>query len=476
MSEQAQQIFKRLLIHNKILNEEQAEALLAKAPDPEAAIQHLVKQHNFNPKTAKQLLGIYRKKIEEAGVSYQADAADDTAASSAAATSTTATSTTPTVHAPSGSAKQQVDSILQMARDLGASDLHITPGLPPVIRFATRLKEMDLPKISAEQAKEMVFSCLNAEQAATFEKDMDIDFCYDGGEKLGRFRANFLVEQNGHGGVFRLIDKAPPTLEELGMPATVKRFTEYAVGIVLITGPKGCGKTTTLASMVDLINRDRKEHIITIEDPVEFVHPCKEAHLNQREVGTHTKSFGRALRAALREAPDVIVVGEMRDLETTALAITAAETGHLVLATLHTPDTIRTIGRVLDVFPPKEQGQIRAMLSESLRGVVSQRLVPSVDGESLELAIEVLVNNTAVGNTIREDRMFQMRGLMQTGKKLGMILMDDSLLELVYAGKISYEEALEQSVDEGYFKKEYGTKQAKMAAEEAAQQKKKKRR
>jgi len=251
-----------------------------------------------------------------------------------------------------------------------------------------------------------------------------------------------------------------------------ERFTEYAVGIVLITGPKGCGKTTTLASMVDLINSTRREHIITIEDPIEFVHQCKEGHLNQREVGTHTKSFGRALRAALREAPDVIVVGEMRDLETTSLAITAAETGHLVLATLHTPDTIRTIGRVLDVFPPKEQGQIRAMLSESLRGVILQRLVPTVDGKSVELAIEILVNNTAVGNTIREDRMFQMRGLMQTGKRLGMVLMDDSLLELVEAGKITFEEGLEQSVDTGYFKKEYGTRQAQAAVEEAKQKKK----
>jgi len=207
---------------------------------------------------------------------------------------------------------------------------------------------------------------------------------------------------------------------------------------------------------VDLLNSTRNEHMILLEDPIEYVHKNKKCHINQREVGTHTKTFGNALRAALREAPDIIVVGEMRDLETTSLAISAAETGHLVLATLHTPDAIRTIGRVLDVFPPEEQGQIRAMLSESLRGIVSQQLIPNSAGDSLELALEILVNTAAIGNMIREDRTFQLRGMMQTGRKQGMQLLDDSLIELFRAGKISKQEVFSRATEEEYVQKELG--------------------
>jgi twitching motility protein PilT len=238
-----------------------------------------------------------------------------------------------------------------------------------------------------------------------------------------------------------------PSFDELGLPEQVRKFTEYRVGIVLVTGPKGCGKTTTLAAMVDMINSTRAEHIITVEDPIEFVHPCKMGHVNQRQVGVHTASFSNALRSALREAPDVIMVGEMRDLETTSLAITAAETGHLVLATLHTPNAVRTIGRVLDVFPAKEQSQVRAMLSESLRGIVSQLLLPSSDGTSMELALEILVNTQAIGHLIREEKVHQIRGLMQTGKQHGMVLMDSSLVQLAKDGRIRKEDAIAYAED-----------------------------
>jgi twitching motility protein PilT len=208
--------------------------------------------------------------------------------------------------------------------------------------------------------------------------------------------------------------------------------------------------------MVDLINSTRPEHIITVEDPIEFVHPCKKGHVNQREVGVHTQTFSAALRAALREAPDVIMVGEMRDLETTSLAITAAETGHLVFATLHTPDALRTIDRILDVFPPKEQGQIRSMISESMRGIISQLLLPSVDGKSQELAVEILVNTVAIGNLIREAKTFQLRGVMQTGRKLGMQLMDDSLIELAKANKVSKDDVLAVATERKRVESELG--------------------
>ncbi len=353
-------------------------------------------------------------------------------------------------------AKELIHDILREARDLKASDVHITAGLVPMVRQAGSLKPLDRPPLSPETTEGGLLAMVDDGRRAEFLETNDLDFCYDGGVSLGRFRTNFLREQSGVDGVFRLIDTQVPSFEQLGLPDQVKRFTEYAVGIVLITGPKGSGKTTTLAAMVDLLNSTRNEHMILIEDPIEYVHKNKKCHINQREVGTHTKTFGNALRAALREAPDIIVVGEMRDLETTSLAISAAETGHLVLATLHTPDAIRTIGRVLDVFPPEEQGQIRAMLSESLRGIVSQQLIPNSAGDSLELALEILVNTAAIGNMIREDRTFQLRGMMQTGRKQGMQLLDDSLIELFRAGKISKQEVFSRATEEEYVQKELG--------------------
>ncbi len=337
---------------------------------------------------------------------------------------------------------QLILRLLQAARQVGASDLHIKTGMTPAVRVAGSLRDLPVKPLSFEVCEGSLLPLLTVDDRARFLETSDLDFSYDGGPELGRFRANYLRQHRGLDAAFRLISSRVPSFAELKLPDTVARFTDYRVGVVLVTGPKGCGKTTTLAAMIDLINTKRADHIITLEDPIEFVHPCKVGHVNQRQVGTHTQSFSNALRASLREAPDVIMVGEMRDLETTSLAITAAETGHLVLATLHTPDALRTIGRVLDAFPAKEQGQIRAMLSESLRGIVSQQLIPSLDGNSMHLALEILVNTPAISHLIREERVFQIKGLMQTGKKQGMLLMDESLIKLAKQGAISHEDAL----------------------------------
>ncbi len=472
-----QQVLAKLLIGNGLLNEKQCVKLFQQAPDPEDALNKLVKGGHVSDRVGVQVLEMYRSKMAKlaegpsaGGEAVAPPAAEKTekpavkspepSAEAKKSPAVAKTTSARPVAAVEGSGKQLMYAILKQARELDASDVHITPGLSPIYRYQTQLKEMDFPPLTPEQTHEALTALLDPEKRAYFDEHKDLDFCYYGGDDLGRLRTTYLVEQTGTSGIFRLISNTVPNLSDLGLPPIVEKFTTYAVGIVLVTGPKGCGKTTTMAAMVDLVNRTRADHVITIEDPIEFVHPCKKGHVSQREVGTHTKTFGNALRAALREAPQVIIVGEMRDLETTSLAVSAAETGHLVIATLHTPDAIRTIGRVLDVFPPKEQGQIRAMLSESLRGVVSQQLVPGKDGKSMHMALEILVNTSAIGNLIREDRAFQIRGAMQTGKKLGMVLMDDSLLKLVQAGKIDAEEALARASDTDYVTKEL----AKLAA------------
>jgi len=493
MATAAQQVLRRILVHNKLLSEKQVDQLFEVKPDPDQAVAYLMSEGSLHERTAAQLLELLHKKV----TALTGSEADDGTRSRPVAAPVPPVEPPPAAPAPAekpagrpvAAAKAAkpvhaedlqpapahraiaplaepaqgdpvadrafIHGILQTALEMSASDVHITAGQPPLVRRYGRLQKLDLPAISPEQSHRTLVALLDDERRYHFLHHRDLDFCYDGAE-LGRFRTNYLVEQNGTGAIFRLIPSRIPSLEELRMPEIVRKFTDYRVGIVLVTGPKSSGKTTTLAAMIDLINSTRSEHIITIEDPIEFVHSCKKSHMSQREVGSHTRSFSNALRAALREAPDVIMVGEMRDLETTALAITAAETGHLVLATLHTPDAVRTIGRVLDVFPPKEQGQIRSMLSESLRGVVSQQLIPSKDGNSVELALEILVNTTAIGNLIREDRTFQLRGLMQTGRRLGMVLLDNSLLDMVKSDRITPDEALLRASDLAYVKKELG--------------------
>jgi twitching motility protein PilT len=493
-------LFRRIVLHNKLLAEAELDQILLDEPDPEQALQLLVMGGSLPAKTANQLLQLYHKQLEklheEAAAGSKISAApaivttspissaakpsgasatnaDDFLAQVMGGADETSAGSLPEFIAPSrksnGESAAQpsghaaprvtrsaaatdgeaaaVQRLLKLARKAKASDLHVKAGQPSIIRVAGRLCEIEGSLLPPDQCERSLLALLNETQRQQFLSTSDLDFCYDGGAELGRFRTNYLRQHRGTDGVFRLIADQVPSLEKLQLPEQVRKFTEFRQGIVLVTGPMGCGKTTTLAAMVDLINRTRAEHIITIEDPIEFVHPCKKGHVNQREVGPHTKSFSNALRAALREAPDVIMVGEMRDLETTSLAITAAETGHLVFATLHTPDAVRTIGRVLDVFPPKEQGQIRSMVSESLRGIISQLLIPSLEGNSMELAVEILVNNTAVGNLIREDKAFQLRGVMQTAKKQGMCLMDDSLVHLAKLRKISKDEALARAVE-----------------------------
>jgi twitching motility protein PilT len=287
-------------------------------------------------------------------------------------------------------------------------------------------------------------------QQNTYEDTLDIDFAYEVPELDSRFRANIFCGRLGISAVFRLIPSKVMTAEELGLSPTVLKFTEHKKGLVLVTGPTGSGKSTTLAAMVDHLNKTQRLHILTIEDPVEFVHKSQKSLVNHREVGKHTRSFSAALKASLREDPDVIMVGEMRDLETIELAITAAETGHLVFGTLHTSSASKTIDRVINVFPTEQQEQIRVMLAESLKGVIAQQLLKTTDGKRCA-AMEILIGTSATSNLIREGKTFQLPSIMQTGRGLGMQLMDHALVELVNAGKVDQTEAVKFAVDKTLF-------------------------
>jgi twitching motility protein PilT len=345
-----------------------------------------------------------------------------------------------------GSDPSELHNLLRVGVERGASDVHIHAGMPLRLRLHGQFLAADKVPIMPDRAERIVFSALNPEQDKIFRERGELDFAYQA-PGLGRFRVNVYRQQRGYDGVFRLIPEKIPSLESLGMPQSLARFTNFHQGMVLVTGPANCGKSSTLAALVDLINQERREHILTVEDPIEYVHAPKRCAVNQRTVGPHTESFARALRAALREDPDVIVIGELRDLETISLALTAAETGHLVLGTLHTNSAIRTINRLVSVFPSDQQEQVRNMVSESLRAVISQRLVPTKDGSKRVPALEVLVNNKAVGNLIRENKTFQLFSIMQMGGAQGMQLLDDSLSKLVASGRVSREEALRNADD-----------------------------
>jgi len=342
---------------------------------------------------------------------------------------------------------------LAKARELGASDFHFSSGSPPFVRVGGRFKFMRLPVVTIEEARNRLLEIMTPAQRRTLLERHSVDFTY--AAEHGRYRSNVFLHHRGIGGVFRIIDSKVRSLNELGLPPVARKLTTYPHGIVLITGPAGCGKSTTLASLIEIINRERNDHVIMIEDPIEFVHESVCCNVTQREVGRDTLNFHAALRSSLREDPDVIVVGELRDLETVSMAITAAETGHLVFGTLHTTNATRTVDRILSVFPPREQHQIRAMLSESLRAVLSQQLIPSTDGVSRVLAYEILFNTPAVANLIREAKTFQIPNIIQTSRKDGMILMDDCLLELLRKGKISFETALFYAEDTDHIRKRY---------------------
>ena len=321
-----------------------------------------------------------------------------------------------------------------------ASDVHFHAGGALKQRVNGELVVTEA-SIEAEAVERMVASALTQEQRQRLRDLGEIDFCFDL-PGTGRFRANAYRQQRGLDAVFRIIPDEPPTLEQLGLPEELKKYTDFHQGMVLITGPAGCGKSSTLAALVNHINETRDEHVLTVEDPIEIIHPSKRCLVNQRHAGHHTASFSRALRGALREDPDIIVIGELRDLETISLAMTAAETGHFVLATLHTSNAVRTVNRMIGAFPSNEQDQVRAMLSESLRAVISQRLVPTADGGGRIPALELLVINRAIGNLVRDEKTVQIRSSMQTGKAHGMYLLEQTLNEYVAAGKITRDVAL----------------------------------
>jgi twitching motility protein PilT len=336
---------------------------------------------------------------------------------------------------------EHVDEYLAAGQRAGASDVHLGVNSPPVWRLHGTLQpiEPNASGLTSDETAAMAGGFLSEAQKIQLNERGDVDFAYANG--FGRFRASVVRQRLGIDLVFRLINTQVRTMDELGLPESLKLLTRYQNGLILVTGSIGSGKSTTLAAFVEQLNLERREHIITLEDPIEYIFEPKGCHITQREVPTHTRSFSAALRGALREDPDVIVVGEMRDLETISLAITAAETGHLVLGTLHTGNASRTLDRLLDVFPVDQQEQIRIMVSESLRGIISQQLVPGVDGKSRVLALEILTNTPAVANVIREAKTYMLPGIIQTGKKQGMQLMDDALMALFDRGAINGDEA-----------------------------------
>ena len=326
-----------------------------------------------------------------------------------------------------------------------ASDVHLSVSSPPSCRRFGQLQPLyeNEPPLSAEQTAQLVQSFLPEQHKAQLETRGDADFAYS--TDFGRFRASVVRQRLGYDLAFRIINSQIRTLDELGMPPLLKSLTQYHNGLILVTGAMGSGKTTTLAALVQEINLTRSDHILTLEDPIEYLIPSAKCQVNQREIHVHSHSFASALRGALREDPDVIMVGEMRDLETIQLAISASETGHLVLGTLHTSSAARTLDRLLDVFPIEQRDQIRTMVAESLRGIVSQQLVPKADGTGRAVAMEILTNSPAVANVIRESKTFMLPGIIQTGRKAGMVLMDDSIADLYRNGIITAEEALYRS-------------------------------
>lgn len=344
-----------------------------------------------------------------------------------------------------------LEQYLTYARQAGASDLHINSGSPPLLRIAGQLRQLQRLPFTAQEAESLLFGVLDGAQKEQLCEQFSLDTCCQV-EGLGRYRSCFARQSRGWDGSFRIIDQQVPSFEQLQLPEKLKQLTEYNQGLVLVAGPSGCGKTTTMAAMVELINQNRDEHIITMEDPIEYVFQPAKSHISQRQVGAHTTSFSAALRAALREDPDVIMIGELRDRETATLAISAAETGHLVFASLHTTGAGQTISRILDFFPADQQGQIRSMVSESIRGIICQRLIPRSDGAGRALALEVLFNNTAIGNLIRENRMFQLPTMMQINRDKGMCQLEDSLQKLVDEQVIDGVEAWYEAANKSPFK------------------------
>jgi twitching motility protein PilT len=339
-----------------------------------------------------------------------------------------------------------INDLLVQVVELGGSDLHITVGRPPTMRLNGKLVPLEAPVLQSPDTKELLFTILRQDQREVLERNWEYDFAHSVPGKA-RFRVNAYYQRGSMGAAFRLIPTEIQDFVRLGLPAIVETLANRPRGFVLVTGPTGSGKSTTLASIIDHINTNRAVNIVTVEDPIEYLHHHKMSIVNQREVGSDTKTFGHALKYILRQDPDVILVGEMRDLETIAAALTAAETGHLVFATLHTQDATQTIDRIIDVFPPHQQQQVRIQLSSTLQGIISQQLLPTIDCRARVLATEVLIPTPAIRHLIREAKTHQLMTTMQTGRQHGMCTMDESLAELYKRGHISYEVALGQAID-----------------------------
>ncbi len=327
---------------------------------------------------------------------------------------------------------------------LGASDLHVTAGLPPMVRVHGKVQPLDYPPLTPNATRELIYDILSNDQRQRLENEWELDFSYSL-PRTARFRVNVYFQRGALGAAFRTVPSEIKSLGELGLPKVVEDLTEKPRGLVLVTGPTGSGKSTTLAAMIDKINRERRGHIITVEDPIEFIHRHQGCMVNQREVGSDTQSFARALKYALRQDPDVILVGEMRDLETTSAAITAAETGHLVFSTLHTVNAPQTIERIIDVYPADEQNQIRSMLANTLQAVISQTLFKRADQPGMIPGVEIMLCTPAVRNCVRENRIFEIPNIIATSRALGMQSLDDSIKQLYVNGYISREDAIAQA-------------------------------
>lgn len=345
----------------------------------------------------------------------------------------------------------KIDAFFKLMNDQGASDLHLISGQPPALRIRGEMERIKYKVMDNDELKAMLYEIAPEHKIKDFEETGDVDFGYEI-PGIARYRSNFFMQKNGVGAVFRQIPEQIMTAEQLGLPKVISKLASLPRGLVLVTGPTGSGKSTTLAAIIDVANRTRKDHIITIEDPIEFVHQSQSCIVNHREVGIHTRSFSTALRGALREDPDIILVGEMRDLETISLAIEAASTGHLVFGTLHTMSAAKTLDRIIEVFPANEQAQIRSTLSDGIRAVIAQVLFKRVDQKGRCAALEILIATPAARNLIREGKTHQIPSTIQTGKKYGMQLLDDSIMELLNKGWISADEAYAKANDKGRFR------------------------
>lgn len=345
----------------------------------------------------------------------------------------------------------KIDAFFKLMNDQGASDLHLVSGQPPALRLRGEIERIKYKSLDNDELKFMLYEIAPEDKVKVFEETGDVDFGYEI-PGLARYRANFFMQKYGCAAVFREIPSTILTSEQLGLPPVVSKLATLPRGLVLVTGPTGSGKSTTLAAVIDEANRVRKDHILTIEDPIEFVHQSQGCIINHREVGTHTKSFTAALKGALREDPDIILVGEMRDLETISLAVEAASTGHLVFGTLHTTSAAKTVDRVIEVFPENAQAQIRSTLADGIRAVVAQNLFKRIDKKGRVAALEILIATPAVRNLVRENKTFQLGSMMQTGKKFGMQILDDAIMDLLSKKWISAEDAYAKANEKGRFR------------------------